>query len=101
VNRKGVGANQRPLSPIPVRIDGYRIDGQLEDGDLVEFTSAPIVAEVNSVARIRNLSKNLDLVSYPIEESPESKKYFLGIIVERIFWGIIVGLLAFLFFSAL
>jgi hypothetical protein len=59
--RRGVGPNGRPLSPIPVQMQGTRIDGELEDGDLVEFDGTVIPATIMQLKSLRNLSKKSEI----------------------------------------
>jgi flagellar biogenesis protein FliO len=96
VQRKGVGENGRPLSPIQVQMEGYKIDGLLEDGDAVRFLEVPQVSVVNTLTRIQNLSKGLELRSTPIQESPAYKEFrifktFVALIFVILTFGFLAG----------
>ncbi|MGO4515912.1 hypothetical protein AB4Y89_08975 [Terriglobus sp. 2YAB30_2] len=99
VQRKGIGENNRPLSPIQVQMEGYQIDGQLEDGDTVVFDAPPTASVVNSVRHIHNLSKGVDLLVHPMEESPayknfQSNKILVIVLVIILGGGIVVAMVS-------
>jgi hypothetical protein len=64
--RTGVGPNGRPLSPVPVRMQGGRIEGgaRLEDGDIVEFQGYVTPHSVIYLNTVRNLSKNQTIICH-------------------------------------
>jgi hypothetical protein len=62
----GTGPNGRPASPVPIQLQGRRIDGLLEDGDIVEFYGKAQPATVMSPQIIRNLTKKSEIVVHPV-----------------------------------
>ncbi|NUQ30410.1 MAG: hypothetical protein HOQ35_18095 [Acidobacteriaceae bacterium] len=98
LKREGIGGNGRPLSPIQVRMEGASVTGALEDGDLIELPGTPVAAEVNIFAQVRNLSKGVEIVAAPVQESKEYKKYQSQRIVVPLVIFLAMGVIAFTFF---
>jgi hypothetical protein len=93
VRRTGVGPNGRPLSPVPVSLMGRRFDGELEDGDIVEFAGEAEPAMTMYPRKLRNVSKNVDIVPHGIRGQGKVMFYTaLGItrIFQYVFTGVIL-----------
>jgi hypothetical protein len=88
--RAGLGANGRPLSPVPVQLQNWRIDGVLEDGDIVEFDGHAPPATVMQPKRLRNISKGTTIRVRGTYQNPDfwvGQTLTLGVLFLFLWYG--------------